>query len=232
MAMPEPKTPPATAQHPGIHAAPRAAHPDRATRATASCHRGPGFPRRPRRCRGPDRPDLDQRLPRDRCRTFQPGASRWKPPPPARQPCWPTRSAARCSRIDQTLRVLKAAFQADPEHFNIQTWREQIPVLTDVADDVFIADEHLVIQQDMLPTAVGMGIGNRFYADFGQGQVQTCQDRLDADRFDRARHVKPLRADIPSDPPGPSRRMGGRRVLPHQCGDPALRRSARWACRA
>jgi PAS domain-containing protein len=77
--------------------------------------------------------------------------------------------------VDQSLRILKAAFQADPEHFNIQTWREQIPALTDVADDVFIADEHLVIQQDIIATAVGMGIGNRFYADFGQGQVQTAK---------------------------------------------------------
>ena len=75
--------------------------------------------------------------------------------------------------VDQSLRVLKAAFQADPDHFNIQTWREQIPVLTDVADDVFIADEHMIIQQDIIATAVGMGIGANAYADFGQGAVQT-----------------------------------------------------------
>ena len=77
--------------------------------------------------------------------------------------------------VDQTLHILKAAFEADPEHFNIQTWRDQMPVLTDVADDVFVANEHLIIQQDVIPTAVGMGIGSRFYADFGQGVVQTSK---------------------------------------------------------
>ena len=57
--------------------------------------------------------------------------------------CSPTRSAARCWGCEQSLRILKAAFQADPDHFDMDAWREQMPALTDVTDDAFIADSRV-----------------------------------------------------------------------------------------
>jgi PAS domain-containing protein len=61
--------------------------------------------------------------------------------------------------VEQGLLILKQAFQADPSHFNIQAWRDQVPALTNVTDDVFIADAQSVIQQDINPLSVGLGIG-------------------------------------------------------------------------
>jgi len=69
--------------------------------------------------------------------------------------------------VEQGLRILKQAFQADPSHFNIQAWRVQLPALTNVTDDVFIADAQFVIQQDINPQSVGLGIGARIAGVLG-----------------------------------------------------------------
>src|SRR5579863_2050042 len=61
--------------------------------------------------------------------------------------------------VDQSLRLLKIAVEAHPANFDIQAWREQIPVLTDVTSDVFVANEKYIIQYDTNPASVGLGIG-------------------------------------------------------------------------
>ena len=63
--------------------------------------------------------------------------------------------------VEQSLRVLKAAFQADPDHFDMKTWHDQMPALTDVTDDVFIADAQYIIRHDTNPAQVGLRIDAR-----------------------------------------------------------------------
>ena len=61
--------------------------------------------------------------------------------------------------VDQSLTILQAAANKDPETFKLADWHNQMPALTAVADDIFIADGERIIQQDILPQAVGQGIG-------------------------------------------------------------------------
>src|SRR5487761_2329446 len=43
--------------------------------------------------------------------------------------------------IDQSLTILQAAWNADPNGFDLKSWQSRMPALTDVADDVFIAND-------------------------------------------------------------------------------------------
>jgi PAS domain-containing protein len=61
--------------------------------------------------------------------------------------------------VDQSLSILQALWLKDPEGFNLTDWHERVPALTAVADDIFIANRQRIIQQDILPQAVGQGIG-------------------------------------------------------------------------
>ena len=47
--------------------------------------------------------------------------------------------------VEQSLKVLKSAFRADPDKFDMRTWREQMPALTDVTDNIFVADEQRIV---------------------------------------------------------------------------------------
>jgi hypothetical protein len=61
--------------------------------------------------------------------------------------------------VAQSLNVLKRAYQADPDHFDIQAWQAQMPALTDIAGEIFVADNELVIEQDTNKASVGLGVG-------------------------------------------------------------------------
>lgn len=61
--------------------------------------------------------------------------------------------------VAQSLNVLKRAYQADPDHFDLQTWQAQMPALTDISGEIFIADNELVIEQDTNKASVGLGVG-------------------------------------------------------------------------
>lgn len=61
--------------------------------------------------------------------------------------------------IDQTLAVLQAAWDEAPDRFSLTDWAKQLPALTAVTDDLFIADSQQVIVQDILPNAVGQRVG-------------------------------------------------------------------------
>ena len=69
--------------------------------------------------------------------------------------------------IQQSLKVLKTAFEADPDHFDIHAWRDRMPALSDLADDAFIADAQLVIRHGLNPAEVGLAIGARVPGLFG-----------------------------------------------------------------
>ena len=73
--------------------------------------------------------------------------------------------------IDQSLAVLQAAWDANPDTFRLDDWRKRMPALTAVSDDLFIANDHHVIIQDIIPAAVGEGIGSA-YANFATGSLE------------------------------------------------------------
>lgn len=69
--------------------------------------------------------------------------------------------------VDQSLRILRRAFQVDPVHFDIWAWREAVPALTDVIDDVFIADEQLIIRHALYQPDVGSALDAHAARPFG-----------------------------------------------------------------
>ncbi len=78
--------------------------------------------------------------------------------------------------IEQSLRILKQAFQADPDHFDINAWDKQMPALTDVTDDAFVADAQYIIRHDINPAEVGLGIGSQVPGMFGRATDKPERD--------------------------------------------------------
>jgi PAS domain-containing protein len=76
--------------------------------------------------------------------------------------------------IDQSLTILQAAWKADSANFDLNKWQAAMPALASVADDLFIADEKHVIRQDILPKAIGQGIGSA-YVTFPHGSLEQFQ---------------------------------------------------------
>ena len=73
--------------------------------------------------------------------------------------------------IDQSLTILQAAWKADSDSVDLGKWQKQLPALTAVADDLFICDDKHVIRQDILPQAVGQGVGAA-YVTFPHGSLE------------------------------------------------------------
>jgi len=73
--------------------------------------------------------------------------------------------------VDQSLTVLQAEWAKDQEHFDLATWQKLLPALTSVANDLFIADERRIVRQDILPQAVGQGVGGA-YLNFPHGALE------------------------------------------------------------
>ena len=79
--------------------------------------------------------------------------------------------------IDQSLTILQAAWNADPDRFDLKSWQSRMPALTEVADDIFIANDKRMIVQDVLPQAVGQGVGAA-YVTFGRGSLDSDRGGL------------------------------------------------------
>ena len=77
--------------------------------------------------------------------------------------------------IDQSLKVLQQAWDTDSGLFDINKWKAQMPALTEVTDDVFIADEKRMVKQDILPQAVGQGIASA-YVSWPHGELEKLGD--------------------------------------------------------
>ena len=73
--------------------------------------------------------------------------------------------------VDQSLSILQALYIKDPANFEMMEWKKQVPALTSVADDIFIADEKRIIRQNVLPQAIGQGIGGA-YVNFPHGPIE------------------------------------------------------------
>jgi PAS domain-containing protein len=76
--------------------------------------------------------------------------------------------------IDQSLTVLQAAWKANSESFDLIKWQATMPALTAVTDDLFVADDQHVIRQDIVPKAIGQGIGAA-YVTFPHGSLEQFQ---------------------------------------------------------
>ncbi len=73
--------------------------------------------------------------------------------------------------VDQSLSLLQDAWNRDEEHFDLLAFQKLTPALTSVANDIFIADEKRVVRQDIMPQAIGQGIGGP-YLNFPHGTLE------------------------------------------------------------
>jgi PAS domain-containing protein len=73
--------------------------------------------------------------------------------------------------IDQSLTIIQAAWKADSDTVDLAKWQKQMPALTAVTDDLFICDDKHIIRQDILPAAVGQGVGAA-YVTFPHGSLE------------------------------------------------------------
>ncbi len=78
------------------------------------------------------------------------------------------------SLIDQSLSIIQDAWKADSDSVNLAKWEKQFPALLAVADDLFIADDQHIIRQDILPSAIGQGVGAAYVA-FPHGSLEEYQ---------------------------------------------------------
>lgn len=83
--------------------------------------------------------------------------------------------------IDQSLTVIQQAWKTDSSAVDLEKWQHQMPALLAVADDLFIADDKHIIRQDILPTAIGQGIGAA-YVTFPHGALEQFQSDGTKDR--------------------------------------------------
>jgi len=74
--------------------------------------------------------------------------------------------------VDQSLAILQDAWKRDSEQVDLTQWQKIMPAITSVSDDIFIADENRIIRQDILPAAVGQGVGAA-YVTFPHGSLES-----------------------------------------------------------
>ena len=92
--------------------------------------------------------------------------------------------------IDQSLTLIQQAWQADSGSVDLAKWKAMLPALLAVADDLFIADEKRIIRQDVLPAAVGQGIGAA-YVPFPHGSLEQIPSAGGADAETAAPRHRP-----------------------------------------
>lgn len=73
--------------------------------------------------------------------------------------------------IDQSLTILQAAWKQDSDLVDLEKSQKLMPALTGVTDDLFICDDQHIIRQDILPKAVGQGVGAA-YVTFPHGSLE------------------------------------------------------------
>jgi PAS domain-containing protein len=83
--------------------------------------------------------------------------------------------------IDQSLKVIQTAWKNDSDSVDLAKWKEDMPSLMSVADDLFISDDRHIIRQDILPNAIGQSIGSA-YVSFPHGSLETYQSDGSQDR--------------------------------------------------
>ena len=78
--------------------------------------------------------------------------------------------------LDQTLRILVAAWETDPQHFNLDAWRGRAVALTDISHDMLLVDNHGLIVQSTVPEAVGTNVADTDYFRYALQHGRTQRD--------------------------------------------------------
>jgi len=74
--------------------------------------------------------------------------------------------------VDQSLAIIQNAWVKDAGAVDLAAWRKQSLALTEVANDIFIANEHGIIIQGTLPQSIGQGFGSA-YVTYPNGSLET-----------------------------------------------------------
>jgi PAS domain-containing protein len=74
--------------------------------------------------------------------------------------------------VDQSLRIIQEDWKQNNEKVDLAAWRNQALALTEVAKDIFIANEQGVIVQGTLPQSIGQGFGSA-YVTYPNGSLET-----------------------------------------------------------
>jgi signal transduction histidine kinase len=70
--------------------------------------------------------------------------------------------------LDQTLRILAAGWQADPQHFDLNVWRGRTAALFDLSSDMLLTDKNGTVTQDTAPGLIGTNVAT---ADYFRGAM-------------------------------------------------------------
>lgn len=73
--------------------------------------------------------------------------------------------------VDQSVAILQAAWNANADKFDLKSWQARMPALSALSEDVFIANNHRIVVQDILPQAIGQGIAAA-YVNYGHGALE------------------------------------------------------------
>ncbi len=65
--------------------------------------------------------------------------------------------------LDQTLRILGGAWEADPAKFDLSAWRDRTVTLSGIGPDLLLADNHGLVVQSTVPEAIGTNVSGRAY---------------------------------------------------------------------
>jgi signal transduction histidine kinase/DNA-binding response OmpR family regulator len=65
--------------------------------------------------------------------------------------------------VDQTLRVLSQAWEDNPGHFHLLSWRNHLVLLNQISPELFITDEHGSIRDATVPELVGTDVRGSDY---------------------------------------------------------------------
>lgn len=71
--------------------------------------------------------------------------------------------------VDQTLRILRHAWETDPQRFDLEAWLNQLPALRDLTRDLIITDAHGIVRQSSIVDAISQDLsGQDFFIAFSQ----------------------------------------------------------------
>ncbi len=63
--------------------------------------------------------------------------------------------------IDQTLRILIAAWQANPQGFDLNAWQRQVVALHGLTGNIVVTDDNGVVQQSTISDAIGQSVSGQ-----------------------------------------------------------------------
>jgi PAS domain-containing protein len=74
--------------------------------------------------------------------------------------------------VDQSLAIIQENWNDDSDTVDLGGWRKKLLALTDVANDIFIANEKGIIVQGTIPASIGQGFGSA-YVTYPNGSLET-----------------------------------------------------------